>query len=169
MEKQEFFLLIPAIIYGVAIVDLLKIFRHKKTYWEVLIWGLLLMIIIINTWTELYQKLEHIVDNTFHFFIVIAQAILYAQAANIITPEEKHVDTRDYFFSIKKSFFLTLGSTTLMNLLVNYFVLADDREIWIRPTAFALVLVCAFVDKVWVRTTIWAFFSVLSVFLVFLA
>ncbi len=169
MDKQEFFLLIPAIIYGVAIVDLLKIFRHKKTYWEVLVWGLLLMIIIINTWTELYQKLEHLVENSLHFFIIIAQAILYAQAANVITPEEMHIDTRKYFFSIRRTFFLILGSTTLMNLLVNYFVFADDREMWIRPTAFALILICAFVDKVWIRTAIWAFFTVLSIFLIFLS
>ena len=57
MEKQEFLLLIPAIIYGVAIVDLLKIFQHKIRYWELIAWGLLLMVLVINIWIELYQKL----------------------------------------------------------------------------------------------------------------
>ena len=34
MQKQEFFLLIPAIIYGVALIDLLKVFGNNKIYWE---------------------------------------------------------------------------------------------------------------------------------------
>jgi hypothetical protein len=36
VEKQEFFLLMPAIIYGVALIDLLKVFGDKKIYWELL-------------------------------------------------------------------------------------------------------------------------------------
>ena len=47
MDKQEFFLLIPAIIYGVAIVDLLKIFGHKKNYIEMMGWGIYLMMPVI--------------------------------------------------------------------------------------------------------------------------
>ena len=97
MDNQEFFLLIPAIIYGVAIVDLLKVFKSRKTYWEITGWGVLLMVIIINTWAELYNKLGALVDSNINFFLIIGQSIVYAQAASLITPEEKHLNTKDYF------------------------------------------------------------------------
>ena len=168
MEKQEFFLLIPAIIYGVAIVDLLKIFQHKKNYWEVITWGLLLLIIIINTWIELYQKLGTLLDSNVNFFIIIAQAMLYAQAAGVITPEEKDTDTREYFFDVKKTFFLILAVVTAWNLLVQYVVFDDHREPWIRPTGIILSLICAYVDRIWVRGIIAAFIGGLAVIMVFL-
>ena len=63
MDKQEFLLLIPGIIYGVAIADLLKIVRHKVNYWEVVFWGVLLLTTIINHWMELYKKLDAMVEH----------------------------------------------------------------------------------------------------------
>ena len=36
----------PAIIYGVAIIDLVKVFSHKKNYLEMVAWGSLLMVYI---------------------------------------------------------------------------------------------------------------------------
>ena len=47
MEKQEFFLLLPAIVYGVAIIDLLKVFSHEKNYWEMVAWGSLMMVYVV--------------------------------------------------------------------------------------------------------------------------
>ena len=47
MDKEEFFLLIPGIIYGVAIVDLLKVFSHKKNYFEMVGWAVLYLLAII--------------------------------------------------------------------------------------------------------------------------
>ena len=102
MDQQEFLLLIPGIIYGVAIVDLLKIVRHKINYWEVVFWGILLMINIINHWMELYQKLDALVASHVNFYLIIGQAMLYAQAANVITPDDKDSDTKQYFFQGKK-------------------------------------------------------------------
>ncbi len=60
MDKQEFLPLIPGIVYGVAIVNLLKIVQHKVNYWEEVFWGVLLLTTIINHWMELYKKLEKI-------------------------------------------------------------------------------------------------------------
>ena len=60
MGKSEFILLIPGIIYGVALVDLLKIFRHKNTYWETTAWGIAMIINLIVSWFNLYDKLDMI-------------------------------------------------------------------------------------------------------------
>ena len=97
MSKQEFFLLIPAIIYGVAIVDLLKIFNHRKNYIEMMGWGIFVMMSVIFSWIELFNKLEVITNDNINFFLIIGNAILFARIAAVITPEEKDADTKSYF------------------------------------------------------------------------
>ena len=137
MDKQEFLLLIPAIIYGVAIVDLLKIVQHKVNYWEVVFWGILLLITIINHWVNLYQKLEFMVDSNINFYLVIGQSIVYAQAANVITPGVEDKDTKAYFFKIRKMFFLIIAGSILINLLLQ-FVIFDDQKLLLRLNRFTL-------------------------------
>ena len=95
MDKEEFFLLIPAVIYGQALIDVLKVFHHKKTYWEIIAWGVILIISIIGLWVELYHKLAHITEDAFQFIVVILQAILYAQLGRIITPEASDINTKN--------------------------------------------------------------------------
>ncbi len=167
MDKQEFFLLIPAIIYGVAMIDLLKIFQHKKSYWELIMWGSLLFIIIVNSWIELYNKLGSFVDNNINFYLIIGQAIMYAQAAYVITPEEKDVDTKEYFMAKKKVFFLVVAGTLLFNIVIQYVVFNDERAIWVRPFGVAIIVAAAFIDRVWVRTVIWSVVFVLAVVIIF--
>lgn len=114
MDKQEFYLLIPGIIYGVAIVDLLKVFEHRKNYWEMITWGIAIMLGICYSWILLYSKLDKIASDKLFFLLVIAQAILAAQIARTLTPELKDEDTKAYFFEKRKIFFslLLLSNTT---------------------------------------------------------
>lgn len=167
MDKQEFLLLIPGIIYGVAIVDLLKIVQHKVNYWEVVYWGVLLMVMIINHWMDLYQQLDAIEDSNLNFYLIIVQAMIYAKAANIITPTEKDTDTRGYFFRTRKNFFLTVLGAVVFNILIE-FVVFDDHLLWIRISAIPLLMACAYIDQIWVRFTIGIYYIGLTIKLVFL-
>lgn len=165
MAKQEFLLLIPAIIFGVAIVDLLKLFSHKKTYFELMGWGIFLLMAIINLWINLYEKLDVITSGNLMFLLIIVQAMLYARAANIITPEEKDVDTKKYFLSNYKSFFYLLVAISIVNSLLRYFVYDDNQAIWVRPLAIVLALICIVFNRVWVRTPIMIVFLILGALL----
>lgn len=167
MDKQEFFLLIPAIIYGVAIVDLLKIFGHKKNYIEMMGWGLYVMMSVIFLWTELYTKLDLIVASQLNFFLIIAQAIMLAMLARTITPEEKDVDTKAYFFSIRKKFFILAAASVSYNVILSYTLYVDERALWIRLFAIALYLVVGFSNKFWIRITILAFVLVMAILTIF--
>ena len=167
MDKQEFMLLIPGIIYGVAIVDLLKIVQHKYNYWEVIFWGILMMTAIINHWIELYQKLDAFVDSNLNFFLIIGQAMIYAQAANVITPDQKDSDTKEYFFKIRKTFFLILAGTIVMNIILQFAVF-DDHRTWVRLLGIPLFLACAFINKIWLRTTVGIYIVVLAVIVIFI-
>ncbi|MGL1885412.1 MAG: hypothetical protein OCD76_02760 [Reichenbachiella sp.] len=167
MDKQEFFLLIPAIIYGVAIVDLMKIFRHKNNYWEIVAWGVYIFMVIIFVWAELYQKLHALTSDIKNFFIIIIQAVVYAQLVAVITPEEKDINTKDYFLKNRKLFFLMISLALIVNTGVSYLVFEDHRASWVRPTALGLSLLCAFWDNRWLRTAIWAFFFGAGLFIIF--
>ena len=167
MDKQEFLLLIPAIIYGVAIVDLLKIFDHRKNYIEIVGWGLFTMMAVIFSWIELYNKLELVTANNTNFFLIVIQSVLYAKAAGIITPEEKDVDTKQYFFEVRKLFFLLLSASTLFNLLLQYFLYHNHPMLWLRIVTIIFFLSCAYVNKSWIRILILSatiVFAILRVF-----
>ena len=153
MAKQEFFLLIPAIIYGVALIDLLKVFGNNKIYWELLAWGSMLMVDIIVIWLELWAKLNLVATDKWFFILVIIQAILFAQIAAVITPEEKDIDTKIYFHSIRKLFFSLISATIVFNFLSQEFFYDDQRSELIRPLILIMALACAFIDKIWIRTT----------------
>lgn len=151
MDRQEFFLLIPAIIYGVALVDLLKVFKNKKTYWEVVAWGSVMMLYVIITWLELFAKLDMVAANKWYYILLIGKAIILAQIASIITPVEKHMNTKDYFLSIKQAFFFLIAALTIFNFVLQEFYYDDHRPLLIRLSIVALALVCAFLNKMWIR------------------
>ena len=151
MEKQEFFLLMPAIIYGVALVDLLKVFKSRKTYWEVVAWGSVFMVYIIIIWLELWAKLDLVATNKWFFILMILKAILLAQIAGVITPEEKNTNTKNYFLSVIVQIFLMVTALLIFNILLQEFFYNDYRPWSIRIAILVLSLSCVFFNKSWIR------------------
>ncbi len=167
MDKIEFLLIIPAIIYGVAIVDLLKIFSHKKNYFELVGWGVFCLTAIVISWSEIYNKVDLIKNDNISFYVLIIQSIIVARIAAVITPEEKHINTKKYFMGIKRNFFLLLALSAFINLLSQYFVFNDHSPIYIRPILILIMLSCAYYDKVWYRTTILSLLFLLAGIIMF--
>ena len=144
MDQQEFLLLIPAIIYGVAIVDLLKVFRRKVYYWESLLWSILMMMSIIIIWLELYRKLGAIVDSNLAFILIIIQSVVYAQVASVLAPEDDSPSEKEYFVNMQKQFFILLALSAFVNLMVQFFVFEDNKEV-IRMVSIPILLaMCLF-------------------------
>jgi len=167
MEKQEFILFLPAIVYGIAVVDLLKIFRHKHSYWEMIAWGILLIAYIVVIWLELWSKLVTVASDKWFFILIIVHAVILAQAAFILTPEEKDSDTEKYFILIRKKFFVFLTIIVGMNLLLQQLFFDDQRPLLFRLTFIILFVICILVNKVWVRALSFAvvmffLFSIIS-------
>ena len=105
MNKSEFVLLIPALIYGVALVDLLKIFRHKIKYWETVGWGIAMFLNLIVSWFNLFDKLDIISSNILYFTGYLLSPLLFTQAVFVLTPEEEDKIPKDYFLKTQKQFF----------------------------------------------------------------
>ncbi len=152
MDKQEFFLIIPGVIYGVAIVDLLKVVAHKNNYFEVVGWGTVYLLGIVNLWVDLYKKLDAITQSNLSFLLIIIQAVIYSRGAHIITPEEKDVNTKEYFLETKKEFFTILILAVSCNILIQEVVKADNTPLWSRLLGLVVFSSLIFIDKVWYRT-----------------
>ena len=163
MDKQEFLLLIPAIIYGVAIVDLLKVFGHRKNDWDMVAWGITIMLSISYSWILLYSKLEKIASDNIFFLMVIVQAIITAQIASTLTPETKDEDTKSYFFDKRKTFFSLLLLSNNFNQLMQQFVFDDHVPLYYRLPGIILFTGCIFINKIWIRVlTLIIFFIIVG-------
>ncbi len=168
MGRQEFLLLIPAIIYGVAIVDLLKVFRHRKHYWESLLWGIVMMMAVIVMWLELYRKLGALADSNLSFILIIVQAMVYGQIASVLATEDESLSGKEHFINKQKQFFLLLALSALVNLLVQFLVFEDNKEL-LRLVSIPILLSVAYLNKVWLRTVIAALIATWGINALFLS
>lgn len=151
MSKSEFIILIPGIIYGVAMVDLLKIFRHSKRYWESVAWGVAMFLNLIVSWFDLYDKVEVISSNISLFTAYIISPLLFAQAVFVLTPEEEHTDTKAYFLKTQHLFFILILSYIIVNMGLSYFIQTDSTFGWMRPLLSFLFLGAIIWKKFWLR------------------
>ena len=160
MLKQEFILLIPGIIYGVAIVDLLKLFRTRM-YPELWGWGVFAFLSIIQSWLSLFNKLDKIATNNLDFLVIVIHSVMMAKAISLLTPEEEDIDSERYFLSIIKPFAKLVTAIILLNFIIQYTVYDDNTALWWRLTAIGWSLWLVFTQKRWVR------YFILTIFLVF--
>lgn len=167
MDKQEFFLLIPAIVYGVAIVDLLKIFHHKKNYIELVGWGLIMMMTVIFAWIELYNKLQAVTSNNLSFFLIIGQAIFYAKIASLITPEAEDVDTKAYFMGVRKTLFWLFSAIAVYGIALQYFLYHDSTPAWLRFLAIGIFLITGYSNNFGVRISMLAIALIINILRIF--
>lgn len=143
MSKQEFILLIPAIVYGVAIVELLKSFKVTN-YWELIYTGTWLMLNSIILWLTLFNQLDFLIDNNINLLLVLLQAILFAKSAEMLTPEEKDTDTKAYYEGVIR-YVILLQVFVFMIAGINEILIFDDRQNYIvRPVAIALGIIAVF-------------------------
>jgi hypothetical protein len=151
MSKSEFILLIPGILYGVALIDLLKVTRHGKRYWETIVWAILLFLVVISDWFKLYNFVDLISNDIFLFTLYIVSPLIFVQTCFILTPEEEDEDMKAYFLKHKKVFFLSIVAYMLSKIAIQQYVL-DDGKLLFRIVGISLFIVSAFIDKIWVRT-----------------
>lgn len=150
MDKQEFLFLIPGIIYGTAIFDLLSISRAKKLYWESVLWVILLFFSVIVILFSLYENLDNIISSIFNYTIFLAAPILFAQSCYLLSSGDKKVDLKNLFISNRKKFFLAVSGLVLVNLILSYLGMNQTNPIFsfIGLTLFVLNV---FFDKIYLR------------------
>ena len=154
MSKSEFILLIPGIIYGVAMVDLLKIFRQARPYWEIVGWGIALFFNLIVSWFGLYDKLEIVSSNIAYFTIYLLSPLLFAQSVFVLTPEENDKDTKKYFLDNQKPFFTLYLSFMIINSILSTIISENAMFMYMRGIAIIPFIFVIFYPKIWLRAAI---------------
>ncbi len=142
-------LLIPGVIYGVGLADLLKAFK-PKVYWEITAMAILLILTLTFNWFLFAEKIGVVADNIGLFALTLVSPMLFTRACNVLTPEADNHDTRAYYFEVLKPLFLLLTAHTLVNVIIQTLIENDGFNLF-RFIGIPLLLLCAFYQKLWVR------------------
>lgn len=151
MQNSEFLLFIPGVIYGVGVVDLLKIFRNKM-YWEIIAWGIVLFLILIVQWFTLFERLSAIEMDIGLFTLLLLGPLAYTMTCTILTPEEDdRADTRAYFFKVRRKFFSWIIGFIMVNTFLQ-FIISDDGLAFLRLVLLPFLIGCVVINNIWMRT-----------------
>ncbi|MBD79494.1 MAG: hypothetical protein CL840_11305 [Crocinitomicaceae bacterium] len=150
MDKEEFLFLIPGVLYGIAVFDLLSLVRNKKTYWESILWAMLLFFALIAIMFNLYEDLVTITSNIYYYTLFIFSPILFVQCCYLISPTDVEDDMKEVFTTNRKTFFMSLTGVIAVNLLIH--VLVTNKTNYVQSLFFILIFgLSAFYDKVYLR------------------
>jgi len=134
VDKDEFLFLIPGVLYGIAVFDLLSLVRNKKTYWESILWACLLFFTLVGLLFQLYDDLVPITSNIFYYTIFLISPIFFVQCCYLIAPADPEADVKTVFDKNRKSFFLSLPGVVFINAITH--LLATQREYWVLTAGF---------------------------------
>ena len=86
--KSEFLLLKPGIIYGIGVVDLIKL-TFQKHYWEIYIWTVILFLVFIVQWNNLYNVIDQIGELKLSFTLIMITLLEFTRVATYWFPQKK--------------------------------------------------------------------------------
>ncbi len=151
MDREEFFFLIPGVLYGIALFDLLSVFRAKKYYWESIAWAVILFVSLVSTLFDLFPKLTAISENFWVYIIFLLSPLLFVHSCYVIASQDSELGQKERFLTYRKAFFGSLSGFVLINILVQLLVINDHRLVF-RLVILALFIPHLFVDNVRIRS-----------------
>ena len=158
MSKSEFILLIPGIIYGVALVDLLKIYRHPSRYWETSLWGIIMFLTLIVSWFLLFNELQLVSSNILYFALYLLTPLIFAQTVFTLTPEEGTKNTKEYFLKSQRTFFSLLLANLISVASLNLIMYEDPIRMYIRIAGLPVFIGILVYKKLWMRVLLMAMY-----------
>ena len=150
MSKSEFLLLIPGLIYGVGVVDLIKV-TFKKHYWEIYAWAIVLFLVLILQWYNFYENIDQAVENKLMFTLMMFSPLIFTRGCYLLTPTDE-MESKAYFLKYRKAFFLNIVALIIANSLLQYFLMAvPDARSFGRLLFLPLMIVASYWDNMWFR------------------
>jgi len=146
---------IPAIIYGLALVELVRIYRHKSQYWETNLLGFFLFLTIIFDRYKTFPYIDQLFDNMFVFTLYMIAPLVFMQACYTLTPEVEEDVAIEHFKNRRKSFFVLLAVFTSFNVVIEIFLI-DQGMLYMRIAVVLLFVSNALFDKLWLRAITYA-------------
>ncbi|MCB0480580.1 MAG: hypothetical protein KDC83_04065 [Flavobacteriales bacterium] len=122
MGKDEFLFLIPGVLYGIGIFDLLSLVRNKENYWENLLWATVMFFTLIALLFDFYEDLGKLTSNILYYTLFIFSPLFFVQSCYLISPDEKERDMKAHFDSNRRHFFISMTGVVLVNVLIQLLV-----------------------------------------------
>ncbi|WP_422360419.1 hypothetical protein [Reichenbachiella sp.] len=146
MQPQEYFAILPLLIYGIAIAELVSpwriFFEDKKPYLPFILTGILMLEVAFYNFYQFFTHLENTFQSYYIFLSYLLSPMVFLMAAHVYTPESKeNLDVRVYF---QKRFKLLM--ILLSVFIASHFVieLGPDIKTAVRGLFIAILLVAAY-------------------------
>lgn len=151
MQPQEYFAILPLLIYGIAIAELVSpwrsFFEEKKPYLPFILTGLLMLEVAFSNFYRFFSFLDHTYQNYFVFLAHLFSPLVFLMAAHVYTPEErKNLDTRDYFHRKFKLLMILLAIFVSSHFVYD---IGANINTYLRLTFIAILLFAGLTRKVW--------------------
>lgn len=150
MSKTEFLILIPGVLYGIGLADLLKL-SFKKYYFEAYLWGLIMLMVLVLHWFDLFENIGSITDHRGKFLLSLVVPLLYTTTCYNLTPDD---ESKVYFMDNRKKLFLLLASLSLSNTLVQLLYEAPDERLIIKLVIIPFLILAGYWNNLYFRISI---------------
>ena len=149
MSQKEYYLILPLLLYGLGITDLINSWRSfLKPEQRYLPYTLTSILLLDTSFWNFYQMFDWIKEDHFSNYLVymkiLAAPLVFLVVVAIFTPEESTASVKDYFHQNMRSVFALLALFIFL-----HFTLDPHEFVWERMGAIALLLAIAITRKTW--------------------
>jgi hypothetical protein len=148
MADKEYFLILPLLLYGLAISDLVNawksFFNKEKRHIPYVVTSFLLL--ELSFWN--FYKLNHwmtpdVFESYLSYFLVLLPPLIFLLVVSVFTPDSDEKDIKGYFRKNMPIIFSGLAVFTALH------ILFDTNDMYPRLLGIALLLMVAVFRKEW--------------------
>lgn len=126
MDEFGYLSVLLSIILGLAVTQILTGFRglvltrtRVRTYWPVIVWGILILLICTQNWWSMFGLRDRHVWTFLQFAMVLLNTILIYMMAALVFPDfsgDEIVDLRESYFGHRAWFYAIAAATTIVSI-----------------------------------------------------
>ncbi|WP_420582675.1 hypothetical protein [Reichenbachiella sp.] len=151
MQPQEYFAILPLLIYGIAIAELVSpwriFFEDKKPYIPFILTGILMLEVAFHNFYQFFTHLENTFQSYYIFLSYLLSPLVFLMATHVYTPESKeNLDVRIYFQKRFKLLMILLSVFVSSHFIIE---VGLDIKTLVRSLFIAIMLVAAYTRWIW--------------------
>ncbi len=157
MSNKEYFLILPLLLYGLAISDLVNSWRSffvkEKRYGPYIVTSLLLLELSFWNFYQMNQWItEDSVMSYFMYFTILLPPLIFLLVVAVFTPDNDVADIKGYFLKNMPIIFAGMAVFT-----ASHFFIEWEVNLGVRLVGIFLLLATAIIRKEWMVYMLLAF------------
>ena len=151
MQPQEYFAILPLLIYGIAIAELISpwriFFEDKKPYVPFILTGVMMLEVAFYNFYQFFTHLENTFQSYYIFLSYLLSPLVFLMAAHVYTPESNdNLNIREYFYKRFKLLMILLAVFVASHFIIE---IGADLKTGVRFLFIAMLLLAAFTRWIW--------------------